>query len=242
MRRTHRAHTRAVVLATATAMAGLKAQVPTLVRPGSALVDGRKIPLGEHEMRGMRHDAAGDVETGQSRDIIREATANGQPALLRVLTVTHGDVTTTDSILMIRKTLAPVWKHSYSPSRVLILNFDGQRVTGENRHDGQVDTIRVDAPEPVFEAFSADLPLAALELREGMQVRLPVYHPTNGFVWLVATAGTPQSVPTSTHALPLDITEGSVKMIWYVDTQTHEQLGAVNRLPNGSEVRIFRRP
>jgi len=232
----------AAFLAVAAATTALGAQSPTVVLPGSPLVDGRKIPVGDHEMRGVRHDASGDHETGQSRDVIRETNTNGQPTLLRVLSVTHGDVTTTDSILLVRKTLAPLWKHSYSPARVLILNFDGRRVTGENRHDGVVDSIRVEATEPVFEAFSADLPLAALDLTTGMRVRLPVYHPTNGFVWLEATAGTHQSVPTSTHALPLDITEGNVRMTWFVDTQTHEQLGAINKLPNGAEVRIFRRP
>jgi hypothetical protein len=232
-----------LIVATALmATTGLGAQSAKVVLPGSPLVDGRKVPLGDHQMRGVRHDASGDQETGQSRDIIRDTLVSGQPGLLRVLTVTHGDVTTTDTIVMFRKTLAPVWKHSYSPARVLILNFDGKRVTGENRHDGKIDTIRVEAPEPVFEAFSADLPLAVLDLIEGMRVRLPVYHPTNGFVWLDATAGLVQSVPTSTNALPLEITEGSARMTWYVDTKTHEQLGAVNKLPNGAEVRIFRRP
>jgi hypothetical protein len=210
------------------------AQTPQIVTPGSGAIDGRRIPLANSRYK--------STMGGRSTDVMRDTVFNGQPALLRILTVTRPNATTIDTILLMRSTLAPVWKHAYAPGQITFTEFHGNRVTGTRRHDGAVDSIDVEAPVPVFEAFSADLPLAALDLKENLHVRLPVYHPTLGFTWLDASVGAPQSMPAFEKTWPIVITEGTMKMTWFVDLKTREQAGAVNALPNGGEVRITREP
>ena len=206
----------------------------TVVQLGGSLVDGQKIPLANSKFESS--------SGGHSWDVLVEHTVNGQPGLLRVITIKRGETISVDTTVMLRKTLAPVWRHSHGPTRTLLLNFDGNRITGEDRNNGRVDTVNVTAAMPVFDAFSADLALAALDLKKGLHVRLPVYHPTFGFTWLDATVGEPQPMPMSEAAWPLEITEGPLKMRWFVDVRSREQLGAINTLPNGAELRVTRQP
>ena len=212
--------------------ASLGAQDPQIVAPGNSAIDARRIPLANARYRSN--------SGGHSTDTMRDTVIDGQKVFLRVLTVTHGEISTIDTVVLLRSTLAPVWKHSYSPTQITFIEFHGNRVRGIRQHDGTRDSIRVDAPTNVFEAFSADLPLAALDLKENLHVRLPVYHPMLGFTWLDAAVGERTAVPASVHAWPIYITEGAMKMTWFVDAETREQLGAINRLPNGTEVRIVR--
>ena len=214
--------------------AGLHAQAPTIIVPGSPAVDGRKIPLANSRYK--------STMGGRSTDVTRDTIVDGKPALFRILTVARPNATTVDTTVLLRSTLAPIWKHAYAGTQRTFLEFHGTRVTGIRYHDGTVDSIDIETPVPVFEAFSADLPLAALDLRENLHVRLPVYHSTLGFTWIDATIGAPQPMPGFERTWPISIIEGSMKMTWFVDVKTREQAGAVNALPTGGEVRITREP
>jgi hypothetical protein len=94
----------------------------------------------------------------------------------------EGTVLETDSFTVARRSLAPVREHYSMPGRTGQLSFEGRRVVGSRTVRGVETPIDVVLDAPAFYENSLDLVLAALPLREGYAVQLPVFDSDQGGV------------------------------------------------------------
>lgn len=115
-------------------------------------------------------------ELGVMTSATRYADYMGRPAILYVRTVPtpKGDIT--DSVLMFRRTLAPVWERSHQPTKVMSLLFSDSAVTGEWAPvDSTLRSVHHPIPRPVFDATAQSLLLGSLPLAEGYRTLIPIY-------------------------------------------------------------------
>lgn len=99
-----------------------------------------------------------------------------RPAILFVRTVPtpQGDIV--DSVLILRRTLAPVWEHSHQPSKTMLLTFSDSAVTGEwAPADSVMRGVHHPIPRPVFNATAQELLVESLPLADGYRTLVPIY-------------------------------------------------------------------
>lgn len=215
----------------------------SLLRPGSAEVDGRVIPegiesLGMYVEPGSRRmDASITLRT-------RVATVGGTPAIVRTETFWQGDeVVQVDSFVLHRETLAPLFRWSAGPHGVVEVDFAAGTATRVRLTEGGPDTTEVPLPRPVFLAGTSDMLLGALPLREGYSARLAVYNVDEG-----VTSISVDVVGEATVALPgggsvaaweVSVREPGPPVTYWVDRQSHT---LVQFESEGGVIRFTREP
>lgn len=122
------------------------------------------------------HKDTATRELGVMTSTTHYADYMGRPAILFVRTTPtpQGDIV--DSVLMFRRTLAPVWEHSHQPSKTMLLDFSDSAVTGEwAPADSAMRSVRHPIPRPVFNATAQELLVGSLPLADGYRTLLPIY-------------------------------------------------------------------
>jgi hypothetical protein len=204
-----------------------------LVHVGDARIRGDRLPRGDWRwtLRGPGPNGqVGDI--GTQREVLRDITWNGRPALLREMTMQMQGFTLVDSTITDRVTLAPLAHRGRNPRRALALDFAGARVTGTMTPVGAAPVpIDRTTPEPGFDSSGFDQIAPALGLRAGESVRLPAFvYEKPALQWYVvrATAG-------ADGTLRLEIAEdaGVPFARLHIDPATRRTLDYAFVFPNG---------
>lgn len=213
-----------LLAAGACAPAASRAQADSLLRPGSAQVDGRVIPEGTESLA-MYVDPGNRRMDGSITLRTRLAAVGGTDAVVRTETFWQGDeVVQVDSFVLHRRTLAPLSRWSAGPRGVVEVDFAGG--TARTVHLGEAggDTAEVALPEPVFLAGTTDMLLGALPLREGYAARLAVYDPHEGVTSIrIRVAGEEQvALPGGGRAAAwkVEVREGGPPVTYWVDRES----------------------
>lgn len=113
---------------------------------------------------------------GTQSEQLAAATLNGREVLLDVLRFDTPNATTVDSSWIEARTLRPIRMRSSNASRVVALDFDGQRVRGGTTPTAGAPT-SLDQQLGVrpFEWNMFGLALSALPLEPGYRATMPVY-------------------------------------------------------------------
>ncbi len=148
---------------------------PTVL-PGHRVVNAALIVPGREVMRVFAVLGKKEREVGTAIDDVRRVTIQGQPALLRVQTVSTSAFSSVDTAFYQSATLAPISLSSRTQRRALSERFDCRRVTGWLAPvAGEQRLLDERLDQPIWDPVSLDLVLRALPLRERYTVRLPVY-------------------------------------------------------------------
>lgn len=146
-----------------------------VLRPGSAQVDGSRIPERTERFDLYQQDAGMDP-IGDLYLTTRVETVDGRQVLSRdEVTLVEGDVVQSDSFSLDRATLAPRFVRESGPAQTLSLHFAATAVHEVVEGDWGADTTRTELDAPAFAAGSTDLLLAALPLAAGYTARAAVY-------------------------------------------------------------------
>lgn len=182
------------------------------VRAGDRAVDGRLVRPGasERHITMMQNDKP--VGDATLRTVIAEVPAAGEPGLLVANTFSSPRGVIYDTSLVRRRTLQPVWHHSTQPRRRMRLEFGPDSVIGAVMpNDSASVPISHVTDAPTFDSAVMDEVVAALPLRRGYAVRLPLYiYERGGLVWFdvrvtgqESVAG-PDAKPTAAWVVSLD--------------------------------------
>lgn len=113
---------------------------------------------------------------GRQSEQLTSATLDGRPVLLDVLTFETPNATTVDSSWLDPRSLRPLRMRSTNSSRVVALDFDGQRVRGGTTpSSGPATSLDRRLDVRPFEWNMFGLALSALPLRPGYRAKMPVY-------------------------------------------------------------------
>lgn len=160
-----------------TALAQAPAGTFPEIRVGDPAVDGRRISPGTYTLRIVASRDGQEVELGTITEEVRVAAgANGEAVLERAQTVQARFGTLTDSVAMRHETLAPIRHRSHNPQRVMRLDFDGKRITGDiTPVSGEPTKIDEEFDIALFDSSPIDLIIRALPLAEGYGARIPTF-------------------------------------------------------------------
>ncbi|HEX2077824.1 MAG TPA: hypothetical protein VHG08_08950 [Longimicrobium sp.] len=229
--------------ACAPAAARAQTQADSLLRPGSAQVDGRVIPEGVESLMmyvdpgNRRMDASITLRT-------RLATVDGTEAIVRTETFWQGDeVVQVDSFVLHRETLAPLSRWSAGPQGLVRVEFvPGMARTARAGEWGR-DSAEVPLPQPVFLAGTTDMLLGALPLREGYSARLAVYNVDEGVTSIdISVVGQEQvALPSGGRAAAweVEVREAGPPVTYWVDRESHT---LVQYASEGGVIRFVREP
>jgi hypothetical protein len=146
------------------------------VQAGDAVVDAARL----RPFSLLRHLTLTRGDTvkpfGRQSEALTSDTLDGRPVLLDVLTFETPNATTVDSSWIDARTLRPIRMRSSNATRVVTLEFEGQRVRGGT-------TPSTGAPTPLDQRLEArpfewnmfGLAVSALPLRPGYRATMPVY-------------------------------------------------------------------
>ena len=146
------------------------------IQAGDSILDaGRLQPfMLERQLMMTRGDTV--QPWGVQSEQLSQASLDGRPALLDVLTFDTPRARTVDSSWVDARTLRPLRMRSNNASRVVSLEFDGTRVRGGTTPSTGAPTVldrRLDVRP--FEWNTFGLAVAALPLRPGYRAMMPLY-------------------------------------------------------------------
>lgn len=187
-------------------------QEPPRLLPGDPAVDGRRIAPGTRERRLLLTQNGEERQLATVSEEVTEIQVDGRSALRRVQSVRLAIGVATDTVVVLRETLAPVRHRSHNPQRVLSLDFDGAKVTGSiTPAGGEPRPVAAELDAPVFDSNPLDLLLRALPLAEGYAVRIPIYiHELGGRVWVATRVAGSETVEAG---------EGGTEDAWVVEVE-----------------------
>ncbi|HEX7118653.1 MAG TPA: hypothetical protein VF212_07700 [Longimicrobiales bacterium] len=189
---------------------------PPVLLPGDEAVDGRRIAPGTTELRLLVSQNGQVQQLATITEQIREVEVEGRAALERVQIVRMPMGVATDTVVVLRETLAPVRHRSHNPQRVMALDFAGAKITGTiTPASGAVQPIDVELDGPVFDSNPLDLVVRALPLAEGYAVSIPLY--------LHEAGGKFQVVARVTGSEAVDLGDGATEDAWVVDVEAAGQ-------------------
>lgn len=169
----------------------LQAQVSDTVQAGDPRVDASRLPSGIDTV-GWTMTRDGAEREGPPMAMENAVvTHEGNTVFLHVMTVT----TAIDTSLAAYPSLQPIRHAGRATQRVMLLDFDGSRVTGTYQPaDEDASDIEATFDYQPFDSSIMDEVIAALPLEMGFRVEVPFYvYERGGIVWsTVAVTGTAQ--------------------------------------------------
>jgi hypothetical protein len=234
-----RIHPFAAVLLAACAPAAAAQTEAAVLRPGSGEVAAGSIrermdPMDLYLGPGAR-ELAGRMTLRTSF-----ATIGGVEAIVRTENTWVEDaLVQTDSFVVDRRTLAPLYHYSAGPDEVTELEFSpGQvRALVDEGIEGPVTEIA----EPVFLSAAMDLVLGALPLAEGYSTRVAVYDSEEGLTTAVVEVRGAEEVRVSrgvrVPAWRVRVSRGGATGTYWIDRESH---ALVQYVAPGGGVRLVR--
>jgi dienelactone hydrolase len=150
-------------------------------------------------------------EVGTARSEVTETTANGEPALQIVQLLSSPMMgNSTDTVVVLRQTLAPVSHRSVNARRTMSLDFDRGTVKGTVTPAGGAAQAVNLTGAPLFDSGVIELVLRSLPLAEGYAATLPAYlHEGGGRVSVTARV---------TGSERVTLADGSIVDSWVVES------------------------
>jgi dipeptidyl aminopeptidase/acylaminoacyl peptidase len=185
---------------------------PVAVGVGDASVTTSHVRPVTHTWRLVLVQGGQEREVGTSRSEVTEVTVGGAPALQIVQSVSSPMMGNgSDTVVVLRQTLAPVRHRSVNARRTLSLDFDRGTVKGTvTPAGGAAQPVSVTGAEPVFDAGALELVLRSLPLAEGYAAKFPAYaHEAGGTVAVTARV---------TGSERVTLADGTVVDTWVIES------------------------
>jgi hypothetical protein len=154
--------------------------------------------------------------------------------------------TGSDTVVVLRQTLAPVRHRSINARRTLSLDFDRSGVKGTmTPAGGAAQPVSATAAEPWFDAGALVLVLRALPLAEGYAAKFPAYGHEAGGAMTVTARVTGSERITLADGTVVDawVVESDMmgrKVRYYIAKDSRESVRTVILPAPGVEVRVLR--
>jgi hypothetical protein len=146
-----------------------------VLRPGSAQVDGQRIPERTDDFE-LYDLVQGGEPMGTLTLRTRFGTVDGREVIVRrEVTVVDDELVESDSFSVERRTLAPLFVRTTNESQTVRLYFAAAAVRMEAEGAFGTETMNVDVAGPVFAGGTTDLLLGALPLAAGYTARASVF-------------------------------------------------------------------
>jgi hypothetical protein len=211
LRRTSRSAALLLALAAAP-LAAQEADPATVLLPGDAALRPSRVRVGADTFRISFANDSRDVPAGSLVLATTRRQEDGVALLVRVETTRYGmRPSTVDSFAVSAETLAPRWAAGVGGDAAQSLRWDGMRVRGSVRLDGQKVQVDTRTESGVFHDNATDLLLASLPLAEGWRGTWPVFDRGEALdAWV-------QAVVTTAEAVTL--TDGTSAYAWRVEVR-----------------------
>ncbi|MFN2567200.1 MAG: alpha/beta fold hydrolase, partial [Gemmatimonadaceae bacterium] len=194
-----------------------KAAEPVAVKIGDAALNTSRLGPTSRSWRLVLVQGGQEREVGTSRSEVTETTVNGAPALQIVQSLSSPMLgTSSDTIVVLRQTLAPVRRRSINARRTMSLDFDRATVKGTvTPAGGAAQPVSVTAAEPLFDSGAIDLVVRSLPLAEGYAAVFPAYlHEAGGSVNVTARV---------TGSERVTLADGTAVDAWVVEADVRGQ-------------------
>jgi hypothetical protein len=223
----------AVALTAAIASA---ASAQKLTVPGSRDVDGGRIRIGTEKFKMVGKMHGTEREMGTLTQTTSVITVNGKPAL-RVIQSVEGPIgKSVDTAVAMLKSLQPVSLRGYNEGGLIMLDFRGAKVTGQQRPAGGTpQPINQTFKQPLFDSNMLDYIVAALPLKIGYEANFPVYAFEEGgqLTFNVKVQG--ERVYDGVRCFDVVVTMPTGEMHYAMSTKDHVQMRAWYKGKNGLE-------
>jgi len=181
----------------------------------------------------------GSVRDFGTMTVTQQTIDTGAQRLLRrVIVFDYGaNGRVVDTAVSIASTLAPVYERTYKPSGLLFEDFAGRFVTGRMGPATAPTPIRDSLPTPAFNSTDAEFVIRSLDLRVGLDARLPLYDPEQKDRYRFAAVhveGTEMvSTPTGRReAWVVRLTDTHAELVFRVDKESRAFLASSTRVPD----------
>jgi hypothetical protein len=125
-----------------------------------------------------------ELKTGSVDDTYQVIKINNKKYGLRVAKIILPGREILDSGLVDLSTLKPVFHRSHQTTKTMLLNFDGNKVTGTIETNQQKDTVNASYSHPLFDSYYETLIARTIELKDGFIFKYPDYiYEEGGLVW-----------------------------------------------------------
>jgi hypothetical protein len=159
-------------------------QDTTIILPDGKFVKGDR--LQPYHMFLTSYSLTNDKElkTGSVDDTYQVIEINNKKYGLRVAKIILPGREILDSGLVNLSTLKPVFHRSHQTTKTMLLNFDGEKVTGTIETTQQKDTVNAAYSHPLFDSYYETLIARTIELKAGFIFKYPDYiYEEGGLVW-----------------------------------------------------------
>jgi hypothetical protein len=185
---------------------------PVALRVGDAVVNTSQLRPASHTWRLVLVQGGQEREIGNYRSELTEMTVDGAPALQIVQALASPMMgNSSDTVVVLRQTLAPVRHRSVNARRTLSLDFDRSGVKGTmTPAGGAAQPVTATGAQPFFDSGAMELLLRALPLAEGYVAQFPAYaHEAGGAVTVTARV---------TGSERVTLADGTVVDSWVVES------------------------
>jgi dipeptidyl aminopeptidase/acylaminoacyl peptidase len=190
---------------------------PVAVRVGDASITTSHLRPASHSWRVVLVQGGQEREVGTARSEVTETTVEGAPALQIVQSLSSPMMgNSTDTVVVLRQTVAPVRHRSTNARRTLSLDFERGTVKGTmTPAGGTAQPVSVTGAEPLFDSGALEMVVRSLPLAEGYAATFPVYlHEAGGAVTVTARV---------TGSERVTLADGTVVDSWVVENDVRGQ-------------------
>ena len=186
------------------------------LRPGDAVVDGRRITTEtvRYVLTLLRDGAVSNA--GQVIDETQRDSTNDRVLIRRVQTVQRGAARLIDSTVSDGRTLAPRQHRSLQPTRRMTLEFNGRRVKAAiGPVDAPLVPVDTTLSYAAFDSGNWDLLVRSLPLEKGYQARFAVFDLDAGLKeYAVQVTGSTTVQDEEAHVVIFTIAKGRESVVW----------------------------
>lgn len=176
---------------------------------------------------------------------VKAVEHQGRPALLRATSIVNPMGMITDTSLVLRETLAPVWFRSHRMGQKVAVDFEGARVKVAVEDTARHETTRL-LEAPAFDSNTLELLLGALPLGQTFQATLPMWLQEQAEFRRVVVFDGGDRVPgwlsTTRPVLKVFVPLPNAMASYWIDQETRRMAAAEFGMVDGRALRITRAP
>ncbi len=204
--------------------APLGAQAPSMAPPAPppplAKLQATQVSPYHHVFRMV--SIQGDTLGVLDDQVVKGRDAQGQPAIIRIQSISGPTGIILDSAIADAATLTPRHHSSYSAHRELRIDFDKTRVTGELNDAGHPRPVNQEIKQEMFDSNMLDVLIGALPLAAGYTGRVMVYIYEAGGPIPMDVAVSGSEVVKGTDTWVTNVTLGRSTVRYYVGKSDHQ--------------------
>jgi len=159
-------------------------QDTTIIIPDGKWVKGKRLRPYHQSLVSYSITNGHEVKTGSVDDKYQFIKINKKKYGLRVAKIILPGREILDSGLVEVSTFKPIYHRSHQTTKTMLLDFDGEKITGTIVINQQKDSVNAEYSHPLFDSYYETLIARTIELKDGFIFKYPDYiYEEGGLVW-----------------------------------------------------------